>query len=272
MSCPGRERWAAERAHIWVSLRSDACPRPAAPTPGVLQMFRVLGTLQGPNLTQVLTRRGYVTDEAKIRKHEELKNFALELYDIAKKIAEKCEERKMTRILVLKEGTQEDQPYKQRKKSVTLKTQEAHSTDPGRLRSGTVYKDLHDDTEEECDVEATQRRRIKGKMLMRETQTPLPRINDELLYPASEPEDMETYHKEKHSYKQLSRWHNGPPRNQFFGQQQNQSRFPGSYNGQQQMWTPNDMPQPQPPPQPEQNMSMRGDSYTQYQDGPGGSY
>ncbi|CAL9689440.1 unnamed protein product [Knipowitschia caucasica] len=113
----------------------------------------------------VLTRRGYVTDEAKIRKHEELKNFALELYDIAKKIAEKCEEQKMTRILVLKEGTQEDQPYKQRKKSVTLKTQEAHSADPGRLRSGTVYKDLHDDTEEECDVEATQRRRIKGKML-----------------------------------------------------------------------------------------------------------
>uniref|UniRef100_A0AAV2MDH4 Uncharacterized protein n=1 Tax=Knipowitschia caucasica TaxID=637954 RepID=A0AAV2MDH4_KNICA len=153
----------------------------------------------------VLTRRGYVTDEAKIRKHEELKNFALELYDIAKKIAEKCEEQKMTRILVLKEGTQEDQPYKQRKKSVTLKTQEAHSADPGRLRSGTVYKDLHDDTEEECDVEATQRRRIKGKMLMRETQTPLPRINDELLYPASEPEDMEAYHKEKHSYKQLSR-------------------------------------------------------------------
>uniref|UniRef100_A0AAV2JVT9 CCHC-type domain-containing protein n=1 Tax=Knipowitschia caucasica TaxID=637954 RepID=A0AAV2JVT9_KNICA len=57
----------------------------------------------------------------------------------------------------------------------------------------------------------------------------------------------------------------GPPRNQFFGQRQNQSRFPGSYNGQQQMWTPNDMPQP-PPPQ-EQNMSMRGNSYTQYQDG-----
>uniref|UniRef100_A0AAV2LZ57 Uncharacterized protein n=1 Tax=Knipowitschia caucasica TaxID=637954 RepID=A0AAV2LZ57_KNICA len=163
------------------------------------------GATEAPAASAEKSKRGYVTDEAKIRKHEELKNFALERYDIAKKIAEKCEEQKMTRILVLKEGTQEDQPYKQRKKSVTLKTQEAHSADPGRLRSGTVYKDLHDDTEEECDVEATQRRRIKGKMLMRETQTPLPRINDELLYPASEPEDMEAYHKEKHSYKQLSR-------------------------------------------------------------------
>uniref|UniRef100_A0AAV2MFH6 CCHC-type domain-containing protein n=1 Tax=Knipowitschia caucasica TaxID=637954 RepID=A0AAV2MFH6_KNICA len=66
-----------------------------------------------------------------------------------------------------------------------------------------------------------------------------------------------------------NKWYENPPRNQFNGRRRNQPQFSGPYNGQQQMWTPNDMPQPPPPP--EQNMSMRGNSYTQYQDGPGGA-
>uniref|UniRef100_A0AAV2KQW5 Uncharacterized protein n=1 Tax=Knipowitschia caucasica TaxID=637954 RepID=A0AAV2KQW5_KNICA len=58
-----------------------------------------------------------------------------------------------------------------------------------------------------------------------------------------------------------NKWYENPPRNQFNGRRRNQPQFSGPYNGQQQMWTPNDMPQPPPPP--EQNMTQRTANITQ---------